>query len=115
MDISTLIMMAVALLLLLAVYLKAPELAGNGLRASIALILEITPRMIAAFMIAGLIQVAVPHEIIAHSMGKESGSKGIFHRHGPGDFDPGRTYDAVSHHCFPLQVRDWNRGPWSPI
>ena len=78
MDISTLIMMAVALLLLFAVYLKAPELASEGLKSTVSLILEITPRMIAAFIIAGLIQVIVPPEIIARWMGKESGSKGIF-------------------------------------
>jgi uncharacterized membrane protein YraQ (UPF0718 family) len=78
MDISTLIMLGVAFLLLAAVYLRAPQLAGEGLRSSVALILEITPRMIAAFIIAGLIQVIVPPEIIARWMGKESGSKGIF-------------------------------------
>lgn len=89
MDTSTLIMIAAALIALIIVYLKAPESAGKGLQASIALVLEITPRMIAAFIIAGLIQVLVPEEIIAHWMGKGSGLRGIFVGMAFGTFTPG--------------------------
>lgn len=78
MDISTVIMLLAAVILLVVVYLKAPESADRGLRATVALVLEITPRMIAAFVIAGLIQAIVPEEIIASWMGRESGMKGIF-------------------------------------
>ncbi len=77
MDISTLIMLAAAFVLLVAVYHRAPNLAGQGLKASFSLLIEITPRMIAAFMIAGLVQVIIPDEVIAHWMGRESGSRGI--------------------------------------
>jgi uncharacterized membrane protein YraQ (UPF0718 family) len=72
MDISTLIMMAVALALLAGLYLKAPELAGKGTSAGLALMLEVLPRMIAAFLIAGIIQAVVPEELIARWMGAES-------------------------------------------
>ena len=78
MDVSTLVMIALALFLLMIIYIKAPDLAGKGLKESILLLLEIMPRMISAFVIAGLIQAVVPHEMIVHWMGKESGSKGIF-------------------------------------
>ena len=78
MDTSTIVMLAIAFVFLMIVYLKAPESAGKGLHASIALVLEITPRMIAAFIIAGLIQAIIPQEVIAHWMGKGSGFKGIF-------------------------------------
>jgi uncharacterized membrane protein YraQ (UPF0718 family) len=78
MDISTLIMMAVAFLFLIAIYLKSPESAERGLKSSMTLLLEIAPRMISAFIIAGLIQATVPSEMIAQWMGRESGSKGIF-------------------------------------
>jgi len=77
MDISTLIMIAVAFLFLIAIYLKSPQSAERGLKSSMTLLLEIAPRMISAFIIAGLIQATVPPEMIAQWMGKESGSKGI--------------------------------------
>ena len=89
MDVSTIAMLAVTLILLVIVYMKAPESAGKGLRASLTLVLEITPRMIAAFIIAGLIQVLVPEEVIAHWMGKGSGFKGIFIGMAIGTFTPG--------------------------
>ncbi|MBI4529571.1 MAG: permease [Deltaproteobacteria bacterium] len=78
MDISTLLMIGAASLLLAAVYIKAPDAAGRALKDSITLMIEIMPRIAAAFVIAGLIQAIVPQEIIARWMGKESGTKGIF-------------------------------------
>jgi len=78
MDTSTIVTVIGTFIFLAIVYLKAPESAGKGLQASIALVLEITPRMIAAFVFAGLIQVLVPEEVIAHWMGKGSGMRGIF-------------------------------------
>jgi len=78
MDISTLIMMAVAFLFLIAIYLKSPQSAERGLKSSMTLLLEIAPRMISAFIIAGLIQATVPPEMIAQWMGKESGFQSFF-------------------------------------
>ena len=48
-------MMMAALITLAVVYVKSPEAAGKGLNATGSLILEITPRMIAAFLLAGLV------------------------------------------------------------
>ena len=45
---------------LIVVYIKAPQAAQKGLHATGPLILEIIPRMIAAFTLAGLIQTIVP-------------------------------------------------------
>ena len=77
MDASTLIMLATALLLLIAVYLHSPESAAKGLRSTLALVIAIAPRMLAAFVIAGLIQAIVPEEVIVRWMGKGSGLRGI--------------------------------------
>jgi uncharacterized protein len=77
MDSSTLVMMGTALVLLVLVYYKSPESANKGLNATVMLVLEITPRMIAAFTIAGLIQVIVPQDVIVRWMGQGSGMKGI--------------------------------------
>ena len=77
MDTSTGIMMTAALIRLAVVYFKSPEAAGKGLNATGSLILEITPRMIAAFLLAGLVQAIVPQEVIVRWMGHGTGFKGI--------------------------------------
>ena len=77
MDTSTTVMMIAAVVTLVAVYWKSPAAASNGVNATAALILEITPRMVAAFTLAGLIQAVVPQELIVKSMGQGSGTKGI--------------------------------------
>lgn len=89
MDISTLVMIGAAFVLLIAVYFRSPESANKGLAATGALVLEILPRMIAAFLIAGLIQVIVPRETIVQWMGHGSGSRGIFIGMGLGTVTPG--------------------------
>lgn len=77
MDASTLIMLAAALLLLIAVYFHSPDSATKGLRSTLALVIAIALRMLAAFVIAGLIQAIVPEEVIVRWMGKGSGWRGI--------------------------------------
>jgi uncharacterized protein len=77
MDTSTIVMMAAAAIALIAVYWKSPESAGRGLTAAGVLILEIIPRMVAAFTLAGLIQAVVPQDVIVSWMGHGSGLKGI--------------------------------------
>lgn len=77
MDTPTIIMITAAVVLLTAVYWKSAETASRGLHATGSLILEITPRMIAAFVIAGLIQAIVPQEVIVRWMGQGSGWRGI--------------------------------------
>jgi uncharacterized membrane protein YraQ (UPF0718 family) len=89
MDTSTLIMFIVAAVMLVGVYLKAPESAEHGLKSGAALLIAVLPRMIAAFLIAGLIQAIVPQELIAVWMGKESGWRGIFIGMALGTFTPG--------------------------
>jgi uncharacterized membrane protein YraQ (UPF0718 family) len=77
MDTSTVVMMAAAVVTLIVVYWKSPQAAGDGLNATGALILEIIPRMVAAFTLAGLIQAVVPQETIVKWMGHGSGGRGI--------------------------------------
>jgi uncharacterized membrane protein YraQ (UPF0718 family) len=77
MDTSTIVMLAAAIVALIVIYWKSPQAAGDGLSATGALIIEIIPRMIAAFTLAGLIQAVVPQEVIVRWMGHGSGAKGI--------------------------------------
>lgn len=77
MDTSTIVMMSAALIALAVIYWKSPQAAEQGLTATGSLILEITPRMIAAFTLAGLFQAVVPQEVIVRWMGHGSGMKGL--------------------------------------
>lgn len=77
MDTSTALMIAAAVIAFIAIYAKSPQAATKGLGAAGSLMLEITPRMIAAFILAGLFQAIVPQEVIVRWMGHGSGSKGI--------------------------------------
>jgi uncharacterized membrane protein YraQ (UPF0718 family) len=89
MDTSTIIMMACAGIMLVAVYWKAPETAHKGLSATVSLMLEITPRMIAAFTLAGLFQAAVPEDVIVRWMGHGSGLRGLLIGMSLGSLTPG--------------------------
>ena len=89
MDTSTVVMIAAAGLMFAAVYWKSPESASRGLSATGSLILEITPRMIAAFTLAGLVQAVVPQELIVRWMGGGSGMKGIMIGTTLGSLTPG--------------------------
>jgi uncharacterized membrane protein YraQ (UPF0718 family) len=89
MDTSTVVMIAAAVIALIVIYWKSPEAAGKGLNATGSLILEITPRMIAAFTLAGLIQAIVPQEMIVRWMGSGSGTRGILIGTTLGSLTPG--------------------------
>lgn len=89
MDTSTLVMIVAAVVALIVIYWKSPEAAAKGLNATGSLIWEITPRMIAAFTLAGLIQAVVPQEVIVRWMGGGSGMKGILIGTTLGSLTPG--------------------------
>jgi uncharacterized membrane protein YraQ (UPF0718 family) len=89
MDTSTIVMMAGAAIMLAAVYWKAPDAAAKGLSATGALIVEITPRMIAAFTLAGLFQAIIPQDMIVRWMGHGSGIRGLLIGMSLGGVTPG--------------------------
>ena len=89
MDTSTAVMVAAALATLCVVYVRSPAAAQKGLNATGSLLLEITPRMIAAFTLAGLFQVLVPQELIVRWMGHGSGWRGLLIGMSLGGVTPG--------------------------
>ena len=106
MDTSTVVMIAAAAIALIVIYWKSPEMASKGLNATGLLILEITPRMIAAFTLAGLIQAVVPQEVIVRWMGEGSGLRGIVIGTTLGSLTPGgpMTHFPVIASLFKLGV-----------
>jgi uncharacterized protein len=89
MDTSTIVMIIAAVIALAVIYFKSPEAANKGLNATGSLMLEIAPRMVAAFTLAGLFQAVVPEEVILRWMGHGSGFRGILIGMSLGGITPG--------------------------
>jgi uncharacterized membrane protein YraQ (UPF0718 family) len=89
MDTSTIVMIVAAVIALAVIYFKSPEAASKGLNATGSLMLEIAPRMVAAFTLAGLFQAVVPEEVILRWMGHGSGFRGILIGMSLGGISPG--------------------------
>lgn len=90
---STVIMGILALVLLLIGYYKGEHL--NGLSQALQMTIQILPLLIFAFIIAGMVQVLLPHEAIAKWIGDESGIKGILIGAVAGGITPGGPYVSM--------------------
>ncbi|MFC1621304.1 permease [Candidatus Omnitrophota bacterium] len=90
---STIIMAVMAIALVLIGYYKGEHV--NGLRQAMIMAIQIVPLLIFAFIIAGMVQVLLPHEAIAKWIGNESGAKGILVGAIAGAFTPGGPYVSL--------------------
>ncbi len=71
------ILFAMALAMIGAAWRKDPKLLPRGFAASWKMFYGLVPLLILAFLLAGLIQVAIPPELIKTWLGEESGIRGI--------------------------------------
>jgi uncharacterized membrane protein YraQ (UPF0718 family) len=76
-DPSMLILLALALLLGVIAYLKDPGLPWLGARTGVSMLWMILPRLIPAILLAGLLQVLVPQELVSRYFGRQSGLRAI--------------------------------------
>jgi uncharacterized membrane protein YraQ (UPF0718 family) len=76
-DPSTLVLAALAIVLAVVAYMKDPSLPLIGARNGFAMLGFILPRLVPALVLAGLMQVLVPPEIVSRYFGRESGMKAI--------------------------------------
>jgi len=76
-DLSTLVLVAVAVLLAVLAYLKDPGLPWIGARNGFSMVVFILPRLIPAMLIAGLLQVVVPQEVVSRYFGQQGGLRAI--------------------------------------
>jgi len=74
----TLIMAILALILLIIGYMRGGGEHIRGLSMTWDMTIEIIPLLAFAFIVAGMVQVLVPQELIAKWVGEESGVRGIF-------------------------------------
>ena len=95
MLIPTIIMGVIAIVLLFIGYQKGGGEHILGLKSAGNLLLQIIPLLIFAFIIAGMIQVLVPTEMISKWVGAESGFRGILIGTVIGGFMPGGPFISL--------------------
>ena len=95
MFIPTVIMGIIALIFLVIGYASDGNRHLLGLKAAAKMTVEIIPLLIFAFIIAGMVQVLVPKELISRWVGTESGLKGILIGTLAGGFTPGGPYVSL--------------------
>jgi len=76
-NLTLIVMLAIAGVLTVAAYLKGPGVPIEGLRAGARLFLGILPSLIVAFIAAGMIGQVLPRELMTRWLGEESGIKGL--------------------------------------
>jgi len=95
MLIPTIIIGVIALVLLVIGYQKGGGEHILGLKAAGILLMQIIPLLICAFIVAGMIQVLIPHELISKWVGIESGFRGILIGTLIGSFTPGGPFISL--------------------
>jgi len=95
MLIPTIIMGVIAIILLFIGYQKGGGEHILGLKAAGMLLLQITPLLILAFIIAGMVPQLISTEMISKWIGNESGLKGILIGTGIGAIMPGGPFVSL--------------------
>ena len=95
MLIPTIIMGVIALVLLFIGYQRGGGEHILGLKLTGNLLIEILPLMICSFIVAGMIQVLIPPEIISKWVGAESGFRGILIGTGIGSLTPSGPFVSM--------------------
>jgi uncharacterized membrane protein YraQ (UPF0718 family) len=90
---TPLVLAGIALLLAAVAWWRGgPELAWAGLREGGEVLLSVVPLLLAAFLIAGLIQALVTEDLLARWLGAQSGWRGILLASLGGALMPGGPY-----------------------
>jgi len=95
MLIPTIIMAILATVLLAIGYSKGGGQHIQGLNSGLKMIVEIIPLLLFAFIVAGMIQVLLPQELLSKWIGEESGFKGILIGTVAGGVTPGGPYVSL--------------------
>ena len=81
-----------AVTLLMLGYFRGEGEHVQGMRSGFGMVLEILPLLLCAFLVAGMVQVLLPRELIAKWVGAESGFRGILIGTVAGGLSPGGPY-----------------------
>lgn len=92
MDTITLVMVGLALVLLVIAFVRGKNVAVEGIKLAGASIWNNLALMLAGFLIAGLMQVLLPKELIATWLGNKVGFKAVLFGCVAGGLIPGSPY-----------------------
>lgn len=95
MLIPTIIMGLLALTLLIAGYSRGQEEHLTGLKSALIMMMQILPLLVCAFIVAGMVQVLLPKDLISKWVGMESGMRGLFVGTLAGALAPGGPYVSL--------------------
>lgn len=95
MLVPTIVMAVLAAALLGVGYFKGEGQHVTGLKAGLQMVWQILPLLIFAFIMAGMVQVLLPKELLTRWVGAESGMRGIFLGTLAGAFTPGGPYVSL--------------------
>ena len=95
MLIPTIIMGFLAVLLILLGYNRGGNEHITGLKTAYEMVLQILPLLLFAFIIAGMVQVLLPREILSKWIGIESGIRGIVIGSIAGGLAPGGPFVSM--------------------
>ena len=95
MLIPTIIMAILSFVLLLLGYFKGQGQHVSGLKLAMNMIFQILPLLIFAFIVAGMVQILLPHELLSKWVGEESGKKGLLLGTLAGGLIPGGPYVSL--------------------
>ena len=76
-DPSTVLLCVAALALAGIAYLKDPSLPLTGARNGLSFLWSVLPRLVPALIVAGLIQVLIPQEMVSRHFGRQAGFKAL--------------------------------------
>jgi uncharacterized membrane protein YraQ (UPF0718 family) len=95
MLIPTIVMGVLALVLIFIGYSKGEGQHIIGMRSTVKMLVEIVPLLIFAFIVAGMVQVLLPRDLISKWVGVESGLRGILIGTVAGGLTPGGPYVSL--------------------
>ena len=95
MLVPTIIMGALAVILFLIGYYKGEGQHIIGMKSALRMTVQILPLLIFAFIVAGMVQVLVPQELLSKLVGAESGMRGILIGTVAGALAPGGPYVSL--------------------
>lgn len=94
-DPSMLVLVGLAVVLAIVAYFKDPGLPLVGAQNGFTMLTFILPRMIPALILAGLMQVLVPQEVVSRYFGREGGFRSILIATAAGVITPGGPMVSV--------------------
>jgi uncharacterized membrane protein YraQ (UPF0718 family) len=95
MLIPTIILGVLAVVLLFIGYYRGEAQHIQGVKSALNMLVEILPLLAFAFIVAGMVQVLLPHEAIAKWVGMESGLRGILIGSVAGGLTPGGPFVSL--------------------